>query len=116
MIKKSFLSNINDCGIIEVWFSSISYSLVTSMFIYLYLNSYSSAIVFAIISYVFTGIKVIHGTREPYEKLKQTHVRENTSKFISGIYYIFFLYVRIQIMFAPIQVILWAHKTGYLPE
>ena len=98
MDNKSILSNINDCGIIEIWFSSISYSLVTSVFIYLYLNNYNSAIVFAIISYVFTGIKVIHGTREPYEKLKKTHVRQNPSKSFSGLYYIFFLYVLVYII------------------
>jgi hypothetical protein len=73
-LKRFFFKNIFDSGVIEVWFKGITYALVTSAFTYLYFKGHSAALPFALLSYLFTGLQVIHGSRKPYEYLKQIYV------------------------------------------
>jgi len=113
--KKLIFKNIYDSGLVDVWFSGVSYSLATAGFLYMAINNYKGAAVFALISYLFTALKMVHGTHKPYEYLKSIYVYPQTNWVVSNIFYAFFLYVRLQIMFAPWQLIYWAHNGGKLP-
>ena len=113
--KKLFFKNVFDSGIVDVWFNGVSYSLVTAGFLYMSINNHKGAAVFALISYLFTVLKVVDGTREPYEYLKAIYVYPQSKWFISYSFYACFLYVRLQIMFAPWQLIYWAYDAGKLP-
>jgi len=114
-LKRLFFKNVFDSGIVEVWFKGITYALVTSAFTFLYLNGHTEALPFALFSYLFTGLQVIHGSRKPYEYLKEIYVYPQGNRVISKLIYALFLYVRLQIIFSPFQVMLWAQESGKLP-
>lgn len=114
--KKHFFGNVFDSGIIEVWFKCIAYALVTSAFGYLYLFKEMKPASFVfVISYVFTAIQVVHGTREPYDKLKLIYVINQSHGFSSFFFEAVFLYIRLQIIISPLLVMFWAIKNGKLP-
>lgn len=113
--RRLIFKNIYDSGIVDVWFSAIAYSLIVTAFVYLSFNGHSEAAPLAIISYMFMSMKIIHGSRAPYEYLKKIYVYSQNNKLISGLFHVSFLYIRIQIIIAPFQVIYWSYSTGKLP-
>jgi hypothetical protein len=113
--KKLFFKNVFDSGIVEIWFKGVAYSLATAAFLYLAFNGNRGATVVARISYLLTGLQVIHGSRKPYEYLKEIYVYPQRNKLVSFCFYVFFLYFRIQIILVPIQILSWTQGTGKLP-
>ncbi|WP_036955052.1 MULTISPECIES: hypothetical protein [unclassified Pseudoalteromonas] len=114
--KRYFSKNIFDSGIIEVWFKCIGYALVTSAFAYLYITKeIKSALFIFSLSYVFTAIQVVQGTRGPYEKLKSIYVYQQSNRLFALIFEGFFLYIRLQIIISPLLVMFWAYENGKLP-
>lgn len=82
-IRLPFFKNVLDSGIVEVWFNSLGYALITAAFIYLSLIKNVDGTGFiAVISYLFLATKVAHGSRPSYEHLKQIYVYPNTLQFI----------------------------------
>ena len=113
--KRLLFTNIFESGIVDVWFKGVSYALATSAFLYLYFNSSTAALPFAIISYLFTGLQVVHGSRKPYEYLKKIYVYPTSNWFVTNLFYLLFFYVRLQIIISPIQIILLTYESGKLP-
>lgn len=114
--KRLFFKNVYESGIIDIWFNIVGATLATAAFIYMALKGYNSAILLSTISYFFLITKATHGTRQPYEYLKEIYVYPTDSnKVVSTLFSIFFLYIRLQIIIAPIQIILWTSGTGKLP-
>jgi hypothetical protein len=106
-MKKSSLTigkNIHDSKIIDIWFTSIGYMLISSaLFLLSKKQGYEILMPSAIISYIFSGIKVIHGTRQPYEYLKNIYFSKN--KYIKTITYLFLFSFRMILIVIP--VIIW---------
>ena len=114
--KRLFFKNVFDSGIIDIWFNIVGATLATAAFIYMALKGYNSAFLLSTISYLFLITKATHGTRQSYEYLKEIYVYPaDSNRLVSTAFYGFFLYFRIQIIIAPIQIILWTSGTGKLP-
>ena len=114
--KHYFSKNVFDSGIIDVWFKCISYALVTSGFAYLYITKeIKSALFIFSLSYLFTAIQVVQGTRAPYEKLKFIYVHQQKNRLCAITFEGIFLYIRLQIIISPLLVMFWAYENGKLP-
>jgi hypothetical protein len=113
--KKIFFKNIFDSKIIEVWFNSINYALITSAFLYLTLNLHNAFGLFCFISYLFTMTTVTHGTRDSYNHLKYIYVESCKNWFVRSVLYSCVLFIRFQIILTPLQIIYFLKDTGRLP-
>ena len=113
--KKLFFKNIFDSEIIEVWFKSINYALITSAFLYLTLNFHNAFGLLCFVSYLFTFTTVTHGTRDSYNHLKYIYVKSCKNRFVRSVLYSFVLFIRFQIILAPAQIIYLLKDTGRLP-
>ena len=111
-----FFKNVFDSGIVEIWFSALGYALVTAGFLFLsYDIGVPGAELIAVISYLFVVVKVTHGTRKPYNYLKDIYVHSNpiwVSKFLLKFS---FLIVRIQVFVMPAQIYFLTKNSGKLP-
>jgi hypothetical protein len=111
-----FFNSVYESGIIDVWFKGIAYSLVTTAFIYLYLvKNISLASPLFFVSYMFMTIQVVHGSRPPYEFMKEKWVYNRDNKVVGAAIYSLFLYVRLQIIASPLLVLVIGFENGKLP-
>ncbi|MEH6443033.1 MAG: hypothetical protein V7784_03965 [Oceanospirillaceae bacterium] len=100
----------------DIWFQSVRNSLWTSAGMVVAVQTGNIiAWGFTIISYLFLATQVTHGTREPYEYLKEIYVYSNSSKFLAVIFDFVLFWLRMSLMVIPILIVWWAIAEGKVP-
>ena len=107
MTKSKLLigKNIYDSKLIDVWFTSVSYMAIASALNILSKGDYPELILIAVISYFFGVINVVHGTRQPYEYLKNIYVCNQSNLFLKYLFDFLLYTLRTVLIITPI--IIW---------
>ena len=112
---RPFFKDIYDSGLSEKWFSLAGNALVTAAAMVVWREGSSIAGVFAVISYLCLATQLTHGTRKPYEYLKEIYVYPHSKKWHGAILYTVFFMLRCFIMVSPILLVWWAYAMGKVP-
>ncbi len=109
MSDKSFLNNVYDSGITQIWFSSLANALLTSAAILVGRQGVPLADLVAFISYFLLGTQLTYGTRGAYEYLKSIYVYSENNGVISFLFHGMLFLLRLHIIFIPVAVYWWAY-------
>ena len=112
---RPFFKDFYDSGFPEKWFSLAGNTLITAAAMVVYREGSFIAGVFASISYICLATQVTHGTRQPYEYLKQIYVYPHSDKWHSFVFDSIFFVFRFHVITAPIMLVWWAYSAGKVP-
>ena len=112
---RPFFKDLYDSSLPEKWFSLAGNTLITAAAIVVWLEGSFVAGVFAFISYVCLATQANHGTRHPYEYLKEIYVYPHRDKWQSSAFFTAFFMFRLHVVVAPLLLVWWAYSSGKVP-
>jgi len=110
-----FFKNFYDSGFVEKWFALAGNSLITAAAMVLSTEGSRIAGIFAFISYVCLATLATHGTRGPYEYLKNIYVYPHPDKWHAQVFELLFFIFRFYLITTPMLLVWWAYSSGKVP-
>ncbi|MCT2533841.1 hypothetical protein N2488_11665 [SAR92 clade bacterium H231] len=112
---RPFFKDFYDSGLPDKWFSLAGNTLITAAAMVVWKEGSTIAGVIAFISYISLATLATHGTREPYEYLKNIYVYTKNGTLSGSLFYSAFFLFRLHIIFAPFLLVWWAYSSGKVP-
>jgi hypothetical protein len=104
-----------DSGFPEKWFSLAGNTLITAGAMVVWSEGSFFAGILSVISYICLVTQTTHGTRNPYEYLKEIYVYPKPDRWYQGVFLSVFFVIRWHFILAPFLLVWWAYSTGKVP-